>query len=427
MAYNVLLVVCDYPHPGHLFAGTFYENSALALQALGHHVEVLAVRPYAPPLISRLVPRWKIHAGIPYYELRRGIPVYRPRNYYVPRVAPAFSIGAGAYLFCRRTARKMHARTRFDALISFDLQQTGGLAWRLGKDLGIRSAGWATGADMRFAPSSNYGRLVIEAMQQLDVVFYQSRELYEIAASNLGCTADDLGDRHMVLPRGIPRPPDIDAASLRSAVRRQWGVDDRGHVVLNIGRVCADKGVFELVEAMRGAVARDPSIVCVQIGSMPGIDDTDAFIDAVRSFPGLETHFRFLPACDPRDVWRYLAAADVFAFTSHHEGMPNSLLEAMAFGLPAAAFAIPPVLEIDGGSGALELVPPFDAARLSDAITALLANPSRRVLQAQRAKQIIGERFTITSNLSAALAHLMQDENASPAFPSRNPTHTKSA
>jgi glycosyltransferase involved in cell wall biosynthesis len=37
----------------------------------------------------------------------------------------------------------------------------------------------------------------------------------------------------------------------------------------------------------------------------------------------------------------------MFAFTSHHEGMPNSLLEAMAMGVPAIAFAIPPVVELE--------------------------------------------------------------------------------
>lgn len=427
MTHSVLLVVCDYPHQGHRFAGTFYENTALALQALGHHVEVLAVRPYAPPVISRMVPRWKIHAGIPFYELRNGVPVYRPRNFYVPGVAPAFSISAGAYLFCRRTARQMHARSAFDALISFDLQQTGGLAWRLGKDLGIRSAGWATGADMRFPPSSNYGRLVVEAMQHFDTVFYQSRELFDIALKNLGRSAEQLADRHIVLPRGIPSAPQMDQAALRKAARREWSVDNDAKVVLNIGRVCADKGIFELAEAIRSAAAREARIVCVQIGAIAGVDESDAFVETVRRFPGLEQHFRFLPACDPADVWRYLCGADVFAFTSHHEGMPNSLLEAMAVGLPAAAFAIPPVAEIDDGSGALELVPPFDAERFAAALIRLLAEPSLRAERIDRARARIADRFTITSNVSAALSYLMRNAIASPVVPSRIPTHTKSA
>lgn len=403
---SVLLVVCDYPHTGHLFAGAFYENAALALKELGHDVQVLAVRPYAPPILSKLVPRWNIYAALPNQEVRRKIPVFRPRNFQIPGIAGPFSIGAGAFVFCRSTARRMHERAKFDTLISFDLQQTGALAWRLGKDLGIPSAGWATGGDMRLQPESPYGRVVMEAMQHLDVVFYQSEELFEIGAANLGITPQTLrGSKHIVLARGIPEPPAMNRRAMRRLTRAAWSVSDDQIVVLNIGRVCRDKGLFDLVQAIRLAVQADRRIVCVQVGSLAGLDESAEVLHEVCSHAGLKQHFRFLPACDPQEVWKLLCGADLFAFTSHHEGMPNSLLEAMAFGVPSVAFAIPPVREIDNGSGAIALVNPFDSPAFSRQVLAIAYGDARR-LPVERGQREVSERFSIRTNLSNAISHL---------------------
>ena len=410
---NLLLVVCDYPHPGHLFAGAFYENSARALRELGHHVEVLAVQPYAPPVLSKLVPRWRVYAGLPASEIRNGITVRRPRNVQLPRIAGAFSVGAGAFMFCRRTALEMHRRSRFDAILSFDLQQTGGLAWRLGGALGLPSAGWATGGDMRFHAASPHGRVVLDSLRHLDLVFYQSRELFEIAAGRLGAAPERMeADKHMVLARGIPAAPEIDRAAARRRVRESNAIGQDDVVILNVGRVCRDKGVFELVEAIAQASARDSRIVCVQVGSMQHLDEAAALQKEVRRRPGLSAHFRFLPACDPEQIWEYLSAADVFAFTSHHEGMPNSLLEAMAFGVPCVAFGIPPVCEIDGGTGCLALVPPFDSSRFADNVLSLAADDSARERRVRSAQDQVSSRFMITTNLSIAAGRLAARANA---------------
>jgi glycosyltransferase involved in cell wall biosynthesis len=55
------------------------------------------------------------------------------------------------------------------------------------------------------------------------------------------------------------------------------------------------------------------------------------------------------------DVARYYAAADVFALTSHSEGSPNVLLEAMNAGVPIVATAVGGVAEMirDGEEGLL--------------------------------------------------------------------------
>ena len=133
---KILVLAPDYPKPGRLFGGIFNERSVLALKELCDSLEVLAPRPYAPPLISSCVPRWKIHALTPSYEVRNGVAVHRPAVPIIPKIGSAFWLDHGAFLWCRQTARTIYRRTQFDAIMSFDLSGPGGMAWRIGRDLG---------------------------------------------------------------------------------------------------------------------------------------------------------------------------------------------------------------------------------------------------------------------------------------------------
>ena len=391
---KILVLVPYYPYPGHRSAGSFNAKSVHALSKLCDRVEVLAPRLYAPPLLASLVPRWKAWASAPGYEIRNEATVYRPTIPVVPRIAQAFWPNQGAFLWCRQTARKMHGRTGFDAIVSFDLIGSGGLAWRVGRDLEIPASGWATGGDIRFPASSPHGRAVTRTLQNLDLVFYQSRELLEKAAGLLGTSPEQLSvDRHTVLARGIPEPPPIAKTDTRNRIRAKWGVKTDEVVVLYLGRILRQKGMLELLEALEIAACRDSRVRCVLIGSRPGSDETHLVERRLQTLPWLHEKVTILPECDPTEIWENFCAADIFAFPSHHEGMPNSLLEAMAMGLPAVAFAIPAVLELDAGTNSLALVPPFDCRLFAEAIMRLVACPDERDRLGEKGKAVVMDRF----------------------------------
>jgi glycosyltransferase involved in cell wall biosynthesis len=179
-------------------------------------------------------------------------------------------------------------------------------------------------------------------------------------------------------------------------------------VVLFIGRIIRDKGISELVEAMRSAVASEPKLVCIMVGAMPGFDDSDQLKTRLATDPILANHIRLLPACGPNDVPHHLCGADIFAFPSHKEGMPNSLLEALGMGVPAVAFAIPPIREIESGTGCLSLVRPFDSNEFSRAILNLAASPENRRAMGEKGRSQTMARFLMSRNMEYALEHLQQ-------------------
>ena len=63
---------------------------------------------------------------------------------------------------------------------------------------------------------------MIRTLKRLDLVFYQSQELREKAAALLRIAPDEMpGERHLVLPRGIPEPPLLDRGRIREEIRTE--------------------------------------------------------------------------------------------------------------------------------------------------------------------------------------------------------------
>jgi glycosyltransferase involved in cell wall biosynthesis len=282
----------------------------------------------------------------------------------------------------------------------------GGLAWRLGRRLDIPAAGWATGSDVRVPARSAHGQAVRIALQRLDLVCYQSAELFERAADLCALPKEVFSKhRHVVLPRGVDHPPPP-SASARRLLRADLNVDADELMVLFVGRIVRAKGVFELIEAVERVRRAQPKVFCVLVGAHDGFDDSGELRAHLQRVPGLPPHVRLLPACPPESVWQYLNAGDIFAFPSHSEGMPNSLLEAMAAGLPAIACAIPPVLEIDNRQDALMTVPLHDVDALAQALDHLARSSELRRELGTRGKERVLNHYHIRASMAEAARRL---------------------
>jgi glycosyltransferase involved in cell wall biosynthesis len=100
------------------------------------------------------------------------------------------------------------------------------------------------------------------------------------------------------------------------------------------------------------------------------------------------------------DVSEILAASDIFVFVSRWEGLPLVIIEAMLAGLPVVATRVGGVAELveDGVTGFL--VPPGDAAALSQALEKLLDDEARRLAMGQAGRERALQRFTLERMLT---------------------------
>jgi glycosyltransferase involved in cell wall biosynthesis len=159
-------------------------------------------------------------------------------------------------------------------------------------------------------------------------------------------------------------------------------------VLLSVSRFEARKRIDVLLDAL-ALLPRTGAWTCVIVGDGPL---RDTWMDQCRTL-GLDGVVEFVGFRE--DVRPYLAAADIFVAPSDHEGMPLTLAEAMAYGLPCVATDIGGHDEIvvDGETG--RLVPPGSPTALAAAIVDLLAHPEKREALGVNGRKRVEERFNL--------------------------------
>jgi teichuronic acid biosynthesis glycosyltransferase TuaC len=370
---------------------------------------VVAPRPYIPSWLA-IRPNWQAYASIPFYQVVGGIEVYRPAYLVIPGVMQSFWSNEIASYMVRPLIRKLHSKLRFDAILSFDLSEGGGVAWRVGRDLGLPTAGWATGDDIRSIHDSPDGRRVAQTLRNLDLVLYQSRELMAIGSRLLRVSPEELqqSGRHHVLPRGVILPKPSSKHSGRTQVRTALSITDEEVMILYVGRIVNDKGLFGLIDVLAKNADRIKRWKLVFLGANRAFDQTEDFEAHVHRYPELCDRVQVLPACEPEAIWEYLEAADIFAFPSMKEGMPNALLEAMISGLPAVAFDIPAISDLlHYNSKALVAVESFNYQKFFDGLMLLSEDQALRESVGNRGKKLIQESFSMPQNMRVAIHSLM--------------------
>jgi len=157
-------------------------------------------------------------------------------------------------------------------------------------------------------------------------------------------------DSLAVIPNGATfAPPSSDRAAARAGVRERLSLPGNARIILTVARLGVQKAHAVLLEAVPEIVARHPDAHFVWLGE----GEQRAALSARVAALDLRSHVH-LPGFQ-HDIPDWLLAAEIFAFPTHYEGLPFSLVESMAAGLPVAASrvsSIPEILE-EGESGVL--------------------------------------------------------------------------
>lgn len=182
----------------------------------------------------------------------------------------------------------------------------------------------------------------------------------------------------------------------RAHARAELGLGDDELAVGFAGRTVWEKGFAELIDAAGRLKGRYP-VKFVVYGEGPDSDTVKADIQA----KGLSGIFIF-PGFGP-DMSYSMAAFDVFAFPSYREGLPISLLEALAMGLPCVASDVRGNRELveDGVTGLK--VPVRDGAALAAAVERIFNMPDRGASIGLAASQDVARKYGQEVLLSATL------------------------
>ncbi|SRR6266496_1929650 len=210
-----------------------------------------------------------------------------------------------------------------------------------------------------------------------------------IAVGNVVATAHRgryKGRAFDVIPNGIPEPETISSQAL-SRVRNELGVD--GHpIVITVGRLERAKGYGDMIEAFKLLQQKQSNSVLLMVGS-------GSLRDSIRSqIESLDLKQSVILAGERQDISQLLASSDVFASSSHREGLPLSVLEAMMAGLPIVATSvgdIPNVVTKETGV----VVPPHQPEMLAEALNDLLKNPGKRRAMGKAAKDRAMQEYSL--------------------------------
>lgn len=337
-------------------------SQARALRARGHDVAVLT---------QRLERSW------PRHEVRAGLPVYRLGPSSRGRIAMKLLLLRIAWWLLRRRRRIAAVH-----VIMYPDFATAARCVGLGGRTVMVWAGLGDATDT-LGPTSSRLRRLLRSARRRALTGVSHVALTPALADELA--AQGLGHEVAIIPTTVDtvrfRPP---TAAERAALREELGIETEEVALVYTGHLRRLKRVDRIIDSLALLVAKGhPVRLFVVGGGRADLEDcTDELRAQVRRLH-LDGCVTFTGVVD--DVERYLQACDVFVLTSDREGLPNSLLEAMAVGLPSVATASAAGAEVlDPHTG---IVPPDnDPASVATAVEQLVTDPARRVAMGSAAR-----------------------------------------
>lgn len=255
-----------------------------------------------------------------------------------------------------RTARLI-ARGRYDALFAY--QSSAAIL--------VGVAGWLARCPRRIVHQTAMPGEVKTPLRWLDRLvgalgLYTANILNSRATWDAFATYPARYRRDMVLIEHGVAPPV--ARSPRAETLDRFAVPDDGAILLNVGRLAAQKNQEVLIAAL-AQIPRARLVIC-------GAGLLLARYRALATGSGVLDRVHLLGDVGGQDVSDLLAAADVFVFPSLWETFGLAAVEAAMAGLPLVAADLPVLREVLAGREGVTFVPPHDAAGWVRAIAACI-------------------------------------------------------
>ena len=206
--------------------------------------------------------------------------------------------------------------------------------------------------------------------------FYKTSLMYPVAISpEIKSTIEDiynLGPDHIgMVYNGI---------DLNKCISKQSYKPNEAFKLLHVGRFQDVKNHFGIIKAFSNVCKKHDNVKLYFYGQGELLNDC---IDLVRKL-GIEQNVFFCGITD--DVYSVMHEADLFLLCSHYEGMPMTLIEAMATGLPIVATGVGGIVDM-----------------IDDRINGLLCVDSEKDIENKIMSLIIDEKLRETIGKNAII------------------------
>jgi glycosyltransferase involved in cell wall biosynthesis len=219
-------------------------------------------------------------------------------------------------------------------------------------------------ADYLGLPVASLGRWRKVVLERAVVAFARRATARRVVAQSM---VDALGRR------GIPAalvPPRLQPVWQEPPRRERPPLAGPTVVLLTVGRLVPSKGYDLLLTAMAALATERPEVRLRIVGDGPS---RDALVRQAQRL-GVSGVVDFAGAATPDEVRAELARADLFVISSRDEGLPRTLLEATAAGVPVVTTNVGGIPAAAANWPTVSLVAP-DPSEIADGVRRTLADP----------------------------------------------------
>jgi glycosyltransferase involved in cell wall biosynthesis len=182
---------------------------------------------------------------------------------------------------------------------------------------------------------------------------------------------------------GIIVPVYLGTTAVNNTLLKNFSIDEkirglgeaRSFQLLYLARLEREKGVLDLLRAVIALLDQGSPVALTIAGEGPVIDEIHRIIAENRRYAGKISIVGYVRDREKADIFR---SHHIFCFpTQYDEGMPNSILEAMAFGMPVITCPVGGIADFFEDNVMGVLLSDSDTGKISVAIECLITDRDR--------------------------------------------------
>lgn len=160
--------------------------------------------------------------------------------------------------------------------------------------------------------------------------------------------------------------------------------------LLYLGRINKDKGVYDLVQAIKELILDIPSIKLI----LAGIGEEEKLVSLIENY-GLNKNIEFIGWIHGTEKENLISGAKAFVLPSYFEAMPMSILESMSYGIPVISTEVGGIPTLIENNREGYLFTAGDISELKNCIRKIYTNHASNLFLSKNSYKKISNKFAL--------------------------------